>query len=107
MKLAQMEKIVATILREVDLNPEQSGKLGMFLNYYLPTTEKLLNAYIDINEKEIEGTSIKNAKRDIEHAIDMLIVSFEGILNQFYEEQELDIASDIATMELLIKQEQM
>ena len=79
----------------------------MFLNYYLPTTEKLLNAYIDINEKEIEGTSIKNAKRDIEHAIDMLIVSFEGILNQFYEEQELDIASDISTMELLIKQEQM
>ena len=50
---------------------------------------------------------VKNAKRDIEHAIDMLIVSFEGILNQFYEEQELDIASDISTMELLIKQEQM
>ena len=107
MKLDRMEKIVATIFREVDLNPEQSGKLGMFLNYYLPTTEKLLNAYIDMNEKEIGGPNIKNAKRDIEHAIDMLIVSFEGILNQFYEEQELDIASDIATMELLIKQEQM
>lgn len=107
LKLNQMEKIVATIFREVDLNPGQSGKLGMFLNYYLPTTEKLLNAYIDINEKEIEGTSIKNSKRDIEHAIDMLIISFEGILNQFYEKQELDIASDISAMEQIISQEQV
>ena len=71
----------------------------MFINYYLPTTEKLLNAYIDINEKKIEGNNIAKAKKDIEQAIDMLIVSFEGILNQFYESIEMDISGEIAVME--------
>ncbi|MGF0019891.1 5-bromo-4-chloroindolyl phosphate hydrolysis family protein [Sporofaciens sp. SGI.106] len=106
LKLDHMEKIVKTIFREVDLNPRQSGKLGMLLNYYLPTADKLLSTYIDVDEKEIEGDSIRNVKKDIERAIDMLIVSFEGILNQFYEEQELDIASDVSSMEALIAQEQ-
>lgn len=105
-KLDKMEKTVATIFREVDINPRQSGKLGMFLNYYLPTTEKLLSTYIDVAEKKIEGTSIKNSKKDIERGLDMLIVSFEGILNQFYEEQEIDIASDVSVMETIIAQEE-
>lgn len=103
-KLNKMEKIVATIFREVDINPEQSGKLSMFLNYYLPTTEKLLTTYIDIAEKKIEGVSIRNSKKEIEHGLDMLIESFEGILNQFYEEQEMDIVSDVAAMEAIMTQ---
>lgn len=99
LKLNKMEKLVSAIFREVDLNPHQSNKLGMFINYYLPTTEKLLNAYIDINEKKIEGNNIAKAKKDIEQAIDMLIVSFEGILNQFYESIEMDISGEIVVME--------
>ena len=103
-KLYKMEKIVATIFREVDINPGQSGKLSMFLNYYLPTTEKLLRTYIDIAEKKIEGTSIQHSKKEIEHGLDMLIESFEGILNQFYGEQEMDIVSDVAAMETIMTQ---
>lgn len=99
LKLNKLEKLVSAIFREVDLNPKQSNKLGMFINYYLPTTEKLLNVYIDIDEKKIEGSNISKAKKDIEQAIDMLIVSFEGILNQFYESIEMDISGEIAVME--------
>ena len=79
----------------------------MFLNYYLPTMEKLLMAYIDINEKKVEGQSLRKAKKDIDHAIDILLVSFESILNQFYEELELDISSDVSAMEALSEQERM
>lgn len=102
LKLNKMEKLVSTIFREVDLNPNQSNKLGMFINYYLPTTEKLLNAYVDIDEKNIEGSNIDKSKKDIEKAIDMLIVSFEGILNQFYETLEMDISSEVLAMESII-----
>ena len=37
-KLNRMEQIVATIFSEVDINPKQAEKLGMLINYYLPTT---------------------------------------------------------------------
>ena len=41
-KLDRMENVVSMIFHEVDVNPQNADKLGMFMNYYLPTTEKLL-----------------------------------------------------------------
>ena len=75
------------------------------MNYYLPTTEKLLEAYIDIDEKKVKGKSLEKTKKDIEGAIDKIIDSFEGLLDKFYQEKELDIATDISAMEVLMKQD--
>lgn len=104
-KLDRMESVVATIFHEVDVNPKNADKLGMFMNYYLPTTEKLLEAYIEIDEKQIKGKSLEKTKKDIEEAIDKIIDSFEGLLDKFYQEKELDIATDISAMEILMKQD--
>lgn len=104
-KLDRMENVVSVIFHEVDLNPEQADKLGLFLDYYLPTTEKLLESYMDIDEKKIERQSLKKTKLDIENAIDTINDTFEGILDKFYKEQELDIASDISSMKIIMKQE--
>lgn len=104
-KLERMESVVSMIFHEVDVNPNNADKLGMFMNYYLPTTEKLLEAYIDIDEKKVKGKSLEKTKKDIEGAIDKIIDSFEGLLNKFYQEKELDIATDISAMEVLMKQD--
>ena len=100
-----MESVVSMIFHEVDVNPNNADKLGMFMNYYLPTTEKLLEAYIDIDEKKVKGKSLEKTKKDIEGAIDKIIDSFEGLLDKFYQEKELDIATDISAMEVLMKQD--
>ena len=100
-----MESVVSMIFHEVDVNPEQADKLGLFLNYYLPTTEKLLEAYIDLDEKEIKGNSLQKAQKEIELSLDTINDSFEKLLDKFYQEKELDIASDITAMEVIIKQE--
>lgn len=104
-KLDRMESVVSMIFHEVDVNPQNADKLGMFMNYYLPTTEKLLEAYIEIDEKQIKGKSLEKTKKDIEGAIDKIIDSFEGLLDKFYQEKELDIATDISAMEILMKQD--
>ena len=104
-KLDRMERVVSMIFHEVDVNPEQADKLGLFLNYYLPTTEKLLEAYIDLDEKEIKGKSLQKAQKEIELSLDTINDSFEKLLDKFYQEKELDIASDITAMEVIIKQE--
>ena len=77
----------------------------MFMNYYLPTTEKLLETYIEIDEKQVKGTSLEKTKKDIDDAIDKIIDSFEGLLDKFYQQKELDIATDISAMEILMKQD--
>ncbi len=104
-KLDRMEKVVSMIFHEVDVNPAQADKLGMFMNYYLPTTEKLLESYIEIDEKQIKGKALEKTKKDIEGAIDKLIDSFEGLLDKFYQEQEMDLSTDILAMEIIMKQE--
>lgn len=104
-KLDRMESVVSIIFHEVNVNPQHADKLGMFMNYYLPTTEKLLEAYIEINEKQVKGKTLEKTKKDIEGAIDKIIDSFEGLLDKFYQEKELDIATDISAMEILMKQD--
>ena len=104
-KLDRMEKVVSMIFHEVDINPAQADKLGMFMNYYLPTTEKLLEAYIEIDEKQIKGKTLKKTKKDIEGAIDKIMNSFEGLLDKFYQEQEMNLSTDISAMDIIMKQE--
>lgn len=104
-KLDRMENVVSMIFHEVDINPQHAEKLEMFMNYYLPTTEKLLEAYMEIDEKKIKRKSSERTKKDIEGAIDKLIESFEGLLDKFYQEKELDISTDISAMEILMKQD--
>lgn len=104
-KLDSMEQIVSTIFHEVDINPNQADKMGLFLNYYLPTAEKLLLSYIDISEKNTNTKSLEKTRKDIESALDKLNSAFDGILSKFYREQELDISSDISAMEIVMKQE--
>lgn len=104
-KLDKMEQIITTIFHEVNINPGQAGKLGKFLSYYLPTMDKLLKAYIELGEKNVIGSNARKMRKEIEETLDTLNHAFEGILDKFYQEQELDIMSDIAAMKMMLKQD--
>jgi len=104
-KIRNIEKIVAMIFYELDANPEQAHSLGVFLNYYLPTTERLLDSYVSLEEKQLRKKIAKQTKNEIETAINTITIAFEGILAKMYEEQEMEIGSDIETLELSMKQE--
>lgn len=104
-KIGRMENVVSMIFHEIDANPNQAQSLGVFLNYYLPTTEKLLDAYVTIDEKKASGTAVTQTRKEIEETINTIVIAFEGILEKLYEEYEMDISSDIAAIELSMKQE--
>lgn len=104
-KIVRMEHIVSMIFHEIDVNPNQAESLGVFLNYYLPTTEKLLDAYVTLDEKQASGKNANKTRKEIEDAITTIIIAFEGVLEKLYEEHEMDISSDVAALELSMKQE--
>lgn len=104
-KLERMENVVSMIFYELDINPSQEDELGLFLNYYLPTTEKLLTAYVDMNDKKVEGKSIIKAKNEIEESLDTINDSFEAILDKFYRDKEIEIISEISAMDIMMEQE--
>ncbi len=102
-KLERLEQTTAAIFHEVHVNPKQAKKLNLLMSYYLPTTEKILHAYIDIDSKQIGGQVARQTKKDILHAVDVINVAYENILQKFYEEQAFEISVEVSALEEVMK----
>ena len=104
-KLDRMENIVARIFAEVQKNPSLAGNLNMFMDYYLPTTTKLMDAYIDMDAHPVQGENIQNAKEEIEGTLDTINDAFENLLDSFFKETALDVSTDISVMKNMMRQQ--
>ena len=49
-----------------------------FMDYYLPTSLKLLNTYAELDKQGIEGENISESKHRIEQTMDTLVKAFEN-----------------------------
>ena len=54
------------------------------MDYYLPTTVKLLEAYAEMDAQPVGGENIQTAKREIEATLDTLNVAFEKLLDSLW-----------------------
>ncbi|MCR5293629.1 MAG: 5-bromo-4-chloroindolyl phosphate hydrolysis family protein [Lachnospiraceae bacterium] len=104
-KLSDMEKIVARIFDEVGKNYGLAGRLSMFMDYYLPTTMKLLAAYRKLDAQEVQGENIKNAKLEIEGSLSTINEAFEKLLDSFFADTAMDVSTDISVMRSMLKQD--
>lgn len=104
-KISRMEKICGQIFDRVEEHPELLDELRKFMKYYLPTTIKLLKAYENLDQQEVQGPNIQKSKADIEATLDTINQAFENLLDSFFETTAVDIKSDISVMETLMAQE--
>lgn len=104
-KLDRMENIVARIFAEVQKNPSLAGNLTMFMDYYLPTTTKLMEAYIEMDSHPMPGQNIQNSKEEIEGTLDTINDAFENLLDSFFKETALDVSTDISVMKNMMRQQ--
>lgn len=104
-KLNKLQNIVSQIFNYVEKNPKKLSEVNKFTNQYLPMTLKLVNAYRELINQPVQGDNIKNAKAEIEKAIDNINIAFENLFNNLFEEVALDISTDISVLETLFTQE--
>ena len=104
-KLDKMEFLVTRIFARVEENPEQATELQKMLSYYLPTTQKLLEAYRDLDKQDIEVKNISDTKREIETTVDTINRAFEGFLDDLFRDRAWDIQSDISVLNTMLKQD--
>ena len=104
-KLSRLEIIMRRIFEHVEKKPESAYDLHKFMDYYLPTTTKLLNAYIDLDRQEIAGENISATKKEIEDTLDTINTAFEKLLDGLFEDTAWDISSDISVMKTMMAQE--
>ncbi|MDO4502218.1 MAG: 5-bromo-4-chloroindolyl phosphate hydrolysis family protein [Coriobacteriia bacterium] len=104
-KIDQIEQVVRTIFARVEEHPEAAEDLGQLMNYYLPTTSKLLDAYRDLDAQPIQGENILKSKREIAGALDSLAVAFEKLLDQVFRSVAWDVSADVAVLHTVLAQE--
>ncbi len=85
--------------------PEIIPDLNRLMDYYLPMTVKLLNAYEDMDSQPIQGENIASSKKEIEDTIDTLNVAFEKLLDSVFEDTAIDVSSDISVLNTVLAQE--
>ncbi|MDO4469339.1 MAG: 5-bromo-4-chloroindolyl phosphate hydrolysis family protein [Bacillota bacterium] len=104
-KMYHLENVIRRIFQRVEKHPELINDLHKFMDYYLPTTMKLLNAYEELDKQDMQGENIKTAKLEIENTLDTINVAFENLLDSFYKETAWDVSSDISVLKTMFAQE--
>lgn len=104
-KIDRVGVITAKILDYQRQHPESSSELRSFLNYYLPTTLKILRAYAQLEAQGIEGQNISATKARIEGMMDKVVEGFERRLDQLFRSEAVDITSDVQVLEQMLQKD--
>lgn len=104
-KINRIEEITGKILAYQKSHPNREGQLRSFLNYYLPTTLKILRAYAQLEAQGIEGKNISAAKTRIEGMMDQVVAGFEKQLDRLFQDDAMDITSDVEVLENMLKKD--
>ena len=104
-QIDHMEATTQKIFTYVLEHPEKKTQIRRFLNYYLPTTIKLLNAYDRMDDAGVSGTNIDGTKGKIEQMLTTVVAAFDKQLDALFSDEALDISSDITVLEHMMAQE--
>ena len=104
-QIDHLEEITGKIIDHVAAQPKKLPQIRRFLNYYLPTTLKILNAYDRMDAAGISGSNIDTTKQKVESMLTTIVQAFDRQLDALFGEEALDISTDITVMENLLAQE--
>jgi len=101
----RMEQSSKAIFNYISSNPDKAPQIRKFMNYYLPTTMKLLESYQRLDSQVVKGENISGTMEDIERMLYTIAGAFEKQLDSLFSEEAMDISTDISVFESMLKQE--
>lgn len=102
-KISRLEAVSAKIFEQARTDPDKLPQMRKFMDYYLPTSLKLLNTYAELDNQGVEGENISESKRRIEQTMDTLVKAFENQLDRLFASDALDVSTDIDVMQNMLR----
>ncbi len=102
-KISRLEAVSAKIFEQAKSDPDKLPQMRKFMDYYLPTSLKLLNTYAELDKQGVEGENISESKRRIEQTMDTLVKAFENQLDRLFASDALDVSTDIDVMQNMLR----
>ena len=101
-KLARMTAAGEEILKVLERDTSQAKAVRRFMNYYLPTADKLVSTYRMMRGTPNPGENMEHAMRSVENSLGMIADAFEKQLDNLYKDRALDVETDIDVLETMM-----
>ena len=104
-KLYRLENLLKEIFDKVREYPDQMSQMHKLMDYYLPTTLKLVEAYEDFDKVSTPGPEILAAKAEIERTMDIINQAFSELLGNLFQDAILDATTDAQVLQTMLARE--
>lgn len=103
--IGRLEDVCGKIFAQVRQDPSRLGQIRRFMDYYLPTTLKILGAYDRMGSQGVSGENIDGTMQRIEGMMDTIVSAFAKQLDSLFGAEAMDISTDITVLDNLMRRE--
>lgn len=90
------------IFKILERDTSKATAVRKFMNYYLPTAEKLMSTYRILTDEKAHGSDIEHAMKSVENSLGLIADAFEKQRENLYKNRALDIETDIEVLETMM-----
>ena len=105
---SQMESVCdkcEQIFRTVAEAPSKAPQVRKFMNYYLPTTLKMLANYRTMQDRGVSYQELMAARDSTARGMNMILTACQKQIDALHKENMLDISTDIDVLEQMLKRD--
>ncbi len=104
-QMDDLERLCGQIFKTVAERPKKAPQIRRFMDYYLPTTLKMLKSYRVMDQREVTGQNAQDARSRIVKAMGVVLTACGKQLETLYHDDMLDVTTDIEVLEQMLKRD--
>ena len=93
------------IFRTVSECPSKAPQVRKFMNYYLPTTLKMLTTYRTMSQRGVSYGEMQEARETAVRALTLILTACQKQIDNLHRENMLDMSTDIDVLEQMLKRD--
>jgi len=104
-QLYDIENMCVQIFKTVADEPSEAPQIRKFMNYYLPTTVKMLKNYRTMQERGVSPAEMRDAHDALTRGLSMIQTTCHKQLDSLYKDNIMDVSTDIDVLEQMLKRD--
>lgn len=104
-QMYELERLCVQIFKTVSEQPSKAPQIRKFMNYYLPTTLKMLGSYRIMQERGVSRAELSEAHKTLVRGMDMVLTACQKLLDSLFKAEMLDVSTDIDVLEQMLRRD--
>ena len=104
-QMDELERLCIQIFKTVAEKPQKAGQIRKFMNYYLPTTLKMLANYRTMDQRGVSVTDMTEARSTLIRGMGMVLTACQKQRDNLYTDTLLDVSTDMDVLEQMLKRD--